>query len=504
MRLRLLPVLLLLAVAVSLSAQSVRDSVTIEVVDVPVFVNVGGEPVRDLTRDDFELYVNGKRQPIDYFDVVGAAETDGAPSLRERRLFLILFDVAFSPPHALGRAQKAAAHLIDTASPEDLVAIATYSSRRGVWFATPFTSDRVALARGISRLSESKSGDPLSLVLTETERQSLGGWEIAVEPADRTELIDRISGAAIADIMHAQLQRAVENQLEELTILAGRLAPLQGQKHVVLLSEGFDGGGARNAYDLAGAARAASFAINDRTGFAMNPATPTGHNFGPVWRFLGEMSRAFQEHDILLHTLDLKGVSSLLGSTALFSLATETGGRFVHNRNDLGDALVDLTGSVSYGYVLGFKPAAVKRGHNAIEVKVKDLPRGARVHHRKGFAGTPHDANVHEGLYLADVLLNDVQQSGTAPALEANGDALAVRVPLQPLAAQLGKGGTAELLVYLFDADNKPVGFRRIVIDVPADAAGDKTFAIELPEEAEVAKALLRVDDSLGFSKTEL
>jgi VWFA-related protein len=487
----------LVLLSLPLAAQSVRDSVTIEVVDVPVFVTSNGQPVRDLTAGDFELYVNGKPQAIEYFDVIGGSERESGPSLRERRLFLLIFDLAFSPPFALGRAQRAAGELIARSPSEDLFAIATYSSSKGVWFATPFTSDRVALARGIASLSTSRSGDPLSIVMTASERAALDDW-VRLTP-DRGEaliregLLDRMASSAVQDMYQMQLRRAVEDQVLSLKDLAGRLAALQGQKHVVVLSEGFDG--ATSGRDALAMTRLSN------AGGAMSGGRPL-FDFGLIFRSIQGMSEAFQSADILLHALDLKGVHTFAGSESLHVLANETGGRFVHNRNDLGDALVDLTDSFRSGYVLGFKPAGARAKHNTIEVRVKGLDRNAQVKYRKGFTGTPRSFDVKEGLYLADVVLNDVPQTGTAAELRLDGGKLQVKVPLRPLAAQLGKTGTAELLIYLFGEDGVALGFHRQTIQVTADASGEKSFTFAMPEGAKVAKALLRVDHSLGFSRT--
>ena len=497
--------LVVLLLSLPLFAQPVRDAVTVEIVDVPVFVTQKTEPVRGLTRDDFELYVNGKPQPIEYFDVAGdgGIRPGETPSLRERRLFLLMFDLAFSAPHQLGRAQKAAVELIRSAPATDLFAIATFSSRRGVWFATPFTTDRATLARGVGSLSTSKSGDPLAIVMTEREREALSDRVFTADYADvlsHDRTVNRIAAEALRDIWRARHDRAVQHQMEDFRDLSARLAMLQGQKHVVLLSEGFDASG-RSSPNIF-AARNASFNVNDSTGFHAN-AGSFGWNV-TTHTAVRDMTRAFQANDVTLHTLDLKGVHSLFHTDALFVLANETGGRFQHNSNDLGKLLVQLSDSVSHSYVLGFRPAGVKKGHNAIEVKVKDLPRGARVRHREGFSGTPRPFDVNEGLYLADVVLNDVPQTGTAATLERAGDELLVKVPLRPLAAQLGGAGKAEVLLYLFGANGVALGYHRATIDVPANAEGEKALKLALPEGTKVAKALLRVDGSLGFMRMDL
>jgi VWFA-related protein len=506
-RIRFLLLAACLLIPLSLFAQTAREAVTIEVVDVPVFVTRGAQPVDGLTRDDFELYVNGKAQPIEYFDVVTSSERadeSAAPrSLRERRLFLLMFDVVFSDPHAITRAQRAAAELVARAPAGDLFAIATYSSRRGVWFSTPFTADRIALARGITSLTASASGDPLSIVLTRNEREMLGEWTArASERGDfffaRDPVISRLTGDALRDAWSMPFQRTMENQIFDFTDLADRLATLQGQKHVILLSEGFDPAPRTSA----GNVKKVSFSVNDETGIQQTSSLDV--NNGSLFNAVDEMHRAFQGSDVLLHTLDLRGVSTLFGGDSLHLYASGTGGKFVHNRNAFGNALVALSNALDRGYVLGFKPAGAKRGYNKIVVKLKGAARGTNVHYRKGFSGTARTPDVNDGLYLADVVLNDVPQTGTAAVLGLGNGKLDVKVPLRPLSAQLGKEGKAELLVYVFDASGEAIDFHRQVIDVPADATGETAIQIDVPSQAATAKALLKVDGSLGFSRTDL
>jgi len=96
------------------------------------------------------------------------------------------------------------------------------------------------------------------------------------------------------------------------------------------------------------------------------------------------------------------------------------------------------------------------------------------------------------------VVLNDVPQSGTAAALTLRDGTLSVDIPMRELAAQGKKG---ELLVYAFASDGSALMFHREVIAVTMDTA--KTLVIAVPEGTTVAKALLRVEGSVGFSRTE-
>src|SRR5260370_41417521 len=106
---------LIAACALSAAAQ-VRENVTVEVVEVPVYVTSGNnQPVLGLTRDAFELFVDGRPQPIEYFDAIDFAKVPapGAPTAverprRERRLYLLLFDLSFATPARIKPAQTAA------------------------------------------------------------------------------------------------------------------------------------------------------------------------------------------------------------------------------------------------------------------------------------------------------------------------------------------------------------------------------------------------------------
>src|SRR4051812_40271659 len=115
-----------LFIATAAVAATTKEVATVEVVQVPVSVAARGHAVSGLTRADFQLFVNGAPQPIDYFDVVDfAAPAAEARDSRQRRLYLLVFDLAFSSPNQIYRAQEAAAQYVDGALDSDLFAVAT-------------------------------------------------------------------------------------------------------------------------------------------------------------------------------------------------------------------------------------------------------------------------------------------------------------------------------------------------------------------------------------------
>src|SRR5690348_4132416 len=114
-------------VSVAAFAQ-VRETIHVNIVEVPVTVaDRAGNPVRGLTEKNFELFDNGKKRTITSFDVVdfAAAESVNAISPMNpvaRRSFLLLFDLGFSSPNSLRRAQEAARKFVnDALQPRDIV-----------------------------------------------------------------------------------------------------------------------------------------------------------------------------------------------------------------------------------------------------------------------------------------------------------------------------------------------------------------------------------------------
>ena len=165
-----------------------REEVTVQLIDVPVYVFSRGKPIRNLTKDDFELFVNGKPQAIDYFDPIAFEPAEAAPAAgvkpaapvvvadpRERRLFLLLFDLVYNRPAALARARVAAAKMVDRALPQDFFAVAIITTR-GTIFLIPFTRDREVIRRAVLRLSPSRAHDSLALSISDAERQTAAAW----------------------------------------------------------------------------------------------------------------------------------------------------------------------------------------------------------------------------------------------------------------------------------------------------------------------------------------
>ena len=529
--------LLLLLLAAALGAQPLRESITVEVVNVPVYVHRGEQPVEGLTRESFELLVNGKPQAIEYFDVIGAADPGAkadaaavARTMRERRLFLLIFDIAFSRPFQIEKAREAALQLLAGAKPGDYFAVATFAPHKGIQVLVPFTPDTTAVTLAVKG-TVAGIEDPLRIAVPRALRTSMmaqmAGVEAVPNPRDASE---RPSSADDEGTprdgdgnpipapgmskgqarernrrMTLEEQRPIiEEQLSTLANLARRLSALEGQKHVVLLSEGFD-----------------MSALDDprrQVGATKDLTAPY------IAKLFEQMAEPFRSSGVFLHTLEVSGLAAgqarfAVGNDAgspslgvvrrqegMNLLASHTGGEYLHDRNDLHAALADVTNTYRHGYLLGFRPANAKDGYNSISVRLKGQ-RGAKVTHRFGFETTTPVVNRADALHLADIILNDVPQNGVPAQLAMREGRLIALIPRDQLAAVLGgQWGRAELMVYVFDASGSALDFRRAVIDVPAGANDvyPVSVVLGLPPGPYTIKALLRAGDSLGLSRVKL
>lgn len=507
--------LAVLTFAASLEAQRASDQITVNVVEVPVYVTrPSGGPLEGLTKSDFELFVNGKPQSIDYFDViddreVAAAAPDAPRDLHRRRLFLLLFDPQNSTMNAIDRAKSAAEKFVDSAPAGDTFAVAT-TRRGGIEFLAAFTADRVAVKRAIDTLHASAAGDAFGLATLNTERTP---WEprLTAEgdflrteasnddvdaPTDNVKLDDPAAssssffrnGSGYAAMQrHLLLQQKVEGEqhanltekwVAELGVLAERLALLDGVKHVVLMREG-----------------------------GVDEALP---------RALTKMHAKFRSAGVILDAVDIGGVRAPWttegfsdGTTFLRSLSLETGGAVTMNFDQLRK-MQQLT------YVLGFHPPANGKVWNTIDVRVRNQRFGTDVRHRSGYATGPRNATKSDGLLLADVLVNDIPQNGMTVDLdvvrEGEGATLVARVPGVEVLA-LGENGATMLDVffYVFDAQNVVAGWTQVRLKV--DHENGRAFLSSRPYTIRQkfrlgpgkysGKALLRVVDKdvIGFDR---
>jgi len=516
---RILAPVLLLVLTLPLFAAA-RETHTVEVVQVPVYVTRDGASLRGLTRDNFELYVNGKPKPFDYFDVydfaappAAAAQAPGAPvplrDVRQRRLYVLLFDLVYSTPRAIARARVAADAYVDGAGNADAFAVGTYTSNHGITLFVPFTRDRAAVRNAIQRMKETRQDDPLHLALAPVDRAEI------IEPdkfAESDQVQQLIADSAAAQLIADPARRRIRDEIEALGDFADRLAVLEGNRHVVLLTSGFDtqlltGVGPANTIG-----RGPGLGPRSTMNADLRQGSSLGMSDSGVTRAAREMYAHFTRAGVFLDCIDVEGVrpgfSSSHESEGLSMLARDTGGQVVLNRNDLRAAMQTLTDMQRVVYVLGFHAGDSGRRDNKIEVKLRGVDGRVNVNYRPSYSTELPKASTSDALRIADILENDIPQTGLTTSMAVSGKSVSVEIPARELIALSAKPNAgADALLYVFSGhDVVAYKGKKISIDAArADASKPVRFTEtfdNLPPGRYVAKVLLRVDDveALGFA----
>jgi VWFA-related protein len=425
MRRTLVAAVLALAVPAAAPAaeKTFSDSTDVVVVEVPVQVLRDGEPVRDLKAADFEVYEGRHRLPVTGFEVLDLNAVPDKPGFKTakpiaaRRHFLLLFDLGFSSPKAIGQAREAAADLVKHLHPVDLVAVASYTPSKGPQLLLGFTSDKEQIAKALEMLGQpqmfDRVPDPLRLVLNSGGfsgggggggggggRGPAGGGGRA---AERKEALENAFGegdtpflSAIAGPMNqserAVRQRAVAAMTRGYADLAKAMSGLYGRKYVVLFSEGFD---ASLFQGTANVDEQNTMAAASATGAIWGVDSEQRYGSTRTTNDLEKMLEEFRRGDCVIQTVDIGGLRERGGSESqwaggrdsLFAIADGTGGELYENFNDLSAAMGQMLKRTSVTYVLAFQPEGLKRdgAYHRLRVELKGSPKGTRVVHRPGF-----------------------------------------------------------------------------------------------------------------------
>ena len=340
-----------------------------------------GNPVTNLTRDDFEVFEDDRRQVIDQFKLVDATGEgrDNLPAreLRTRddelfdaeredvRVFAILLDDYHVPRTRSMAVRETLVEFIRAhVRPNDLLTV--------VYPLTPvttltFTRDHESVMRAI-RLFEGRKGDYTPRNTAEEQH-----WR-------NLPAIERIRTDVVIDALSA------------LSVRLGSLR--EGRKSIVLVSDGFGA----NYVRLRDLNRDAN-----RNNVSIYPFDPCGLTAPQGFAGNGRPDCS----------------PSRLRRDTLQQLADETDGRAIVNRNSLAEGLAQIARDSSYYYLLGYtssQPSTDGKFHQ-IEVRVK--PRGLDVRARKGYWALT-SAEVVRAANARPVVLTPVQRALAAIDIAAD------------------------------------------------------------------------------------
>lgn len=527
---------LALLAAPAASERPFQDDTDVVVVEIPVQVTRNGLPVLGLTADDFEVRDGRKRRQIVGFDVIDLGSdirvsyhTEDIP-VSGRRHFLLLFDLTLSRPSSIVRARRAAAALLESSLHEtDLVAVGVYSVS-GAQILLGFTPDRGQISTAIETLGlpqlVNRAPDPLGIVLAQPS--SALGLGVAGGRDSRSGVNADSEVLAILESLQSQFHQAAErNIIQALTAAMSELAMMigavQGNKHVVFLSEGFDsriafGSGVGSVVERQAQQTQAEQAA---TGQLWNVDSNTRFGSTNVLGSLELMAKEFVRAGAAIHAVDIGGTEAANDVVAhrpaddgLFLMADRTGGEHYRNYNDLGAAMGKMLERTSVTYVLAVQPQDLELdGHyRQLKVSLKRKVRGAELTHRPGyFAPRPYreQGALERRLVTAELLLSG-REGGTietvvdADVTGGSGASSAVQVAIEidrRTVSPASTAGAPSVEVYAYALDSQGVvrdffaGEARLDLSAKA-AEAEQAIRIagelQLPPEEYVIRTLVR------------
>lgn len=422
------------------------------VFEVQVPVNVvgrNGESVRGLTREDFQILDEGEVQEVTGFQVVDLdllvpddrrvidTSHDLPPAVR--RHFLLLFDLTFSAPTAVARARIAAQEFVlNEMHATDLAAVAVHTAESGSQLLVTFTPDRAQLARAIATLGNPRllklvTKDPLGFLI-DSPRPAIsaaldaGGVDQSISEMERS--VDgylRIIGNQMARYERSFARGRISSWADTLQDMARILGSVEGRKHVILFSEGFDGrllfGRQPDFFD--DEMQREIQAIQDGRYAEVDTDNRYGNTQLQVQ--MDQMLREFSRANAAIHAVDISGLRAdmpeerrarIVGRDALFYISNETGGRFHEDANDFGAELREVLSGSSVTYLLAFEPSdpGEPGDHRRIAVRAR-APRGAQVSHRMGYVTPRPFGDLHpmeKRLLASDLIATATETDGLA------------------------------------------------------------------------------------------
>jgi len=391
------------------------DVVRVNIKLVQTSVNVvdkKGKFVDNLGRDDFEILVDGKPQPISLFEIIksntsqrsgqGSTPRGTAPSLAPgadapgRSVIFFIDDLHLAPDSIL-RTRKMIEYYIDQQmGSDDQVLIASTSGQIG--FLQQFTDSKEALRAAVARLKYRAA------TALDTDRPPMSEYQaLTIERGDESMLTHFVSfvwrqqfvGMAKANpavarslaenVVHERAHRILRQSdtiasatLSTLESLTRSVAQLPGRKLVVLVSDGFLQSSqasevASKLLDITDAALRGDIVIYSLQGSGLNTVFPDAAN-GDGLDENGDPGRAPLGEDFAMQA-------------PLYQLAEVTGGRALINTNDLNGALTRSLNETAQYYLLAWRPdedLVRERKFHRIKVVLKAHPElSARVN--RGF-----------------------------------------------------------------------------------------------------------------------
>jgi VWFA-related protein len=362
-----------------------KITVPVDLVQIDATVtDKNGKPVKGLTRENFELFEEGKPQKLDaldYFDVekIETAEKDGAepvvidletasdpeslrPIVKDRRLIVLFFDLTSMQPDDLLRSTDAAKkYLKEQMSPADLVAVISFGTTFKI--NANFTNNRDVLLKAVESLVPGK--EAMLQALSTSASDAVTEDNMAAFTPDDTEF----------NIFNT------DSKLYAIQALAELLGGVPGKKSVLEFTGGITQTGEENRSALQSATDAAN-----KNNVSFYEADARG--------LMTDVPGGDASHGAATGTSSFNGATVLnvinnrqSSRNTLFTLAADTGGRTFFDLNDFSGIFKQMQDDTTGYYLLSYYSSNTARDGRYRQVKVKlvNVPAGLQIKARPGY-----------------------------------------------------------------------------------------------------------------------
>jgi VWFA-related protein len=405
---RKITAILLIAFYAATAHAQLVESIEVRVTNIDVVVtDRAGNPVTGLTRDDFEIYEDGKLQTLTNFyeirDVTAPRSTQSVAStiatdipdvpndIRRRRILFFIDNYSIEMFRRAAVIRGIDKFLDKLLQPGDEAGVATWN--RGLKFVQPFTSDHAAVRAAIVALSNSSAGGPSMQLLAEqvkSQCQAEVQQALSVRGGNVTEA-QRNCVTGVTQFVE-ELYSSEKSLAASLTTMLTTMAGVDGKKVLVFAGA--------HLPDHPGEALFqwlenyfAQLAIG-RRGISQPPLMNGARVSRSMTTKLDSVARQANANGVTLYMLDAADPSKDLmpdpsiqtgstdpasafanytGTLATFSaMAQMTGGVALTGTNNFDLALQTLSRDLNSYYSLGYRPTPRdKEGDRAIVVKCK-------------------------------------------------------------------------------------------------------------------------------------
>ena len=496
-------------------------------VDITVVVrDAKGQPISGLTRDDFEIYDQGKKQKISLFTpelahppvvTVQAPQTTAeapavpppTPPSAPPRYLGFYFDDKNMSTGQLVYVRKAAEKFVrDNMEDSDRAAVFTSSAT----VTQQFTSNKQQILDALAKLLSHYHSQQMSVcpIITPYQAYQIGEFfdthsdalDLAVgeavkcgacDPRDLPGCVRYVVTKAATDLTLQEMY--AQDSLGVLGDVIRYMGKMPGRRTMIMASSGF--------FSMTNQVQHAQDKMIDgaiHAGIIINTLDAKGL-WAPFDMSEGEQLMAREggtAYAGMLGTLE-----NDVSDDPLSAIAYGTGGKFFHNNNDMDRGLREMAEVPAASYVLGFSPDEVKDNGVYHNLKVK-LPNhhDIRIDARPGyFALTKQEAlptarfqKLNKEVMASDALTEISTEVTTQSGTLATGESalkVVVHVPSRSLFFKKENKRHNERLIFiiaLFDTQNHYLAGTELVMDMTLK---DATFN-QLSHEGVDAKATLQ------------